>query len=174
MRLGKRILGLLAGIMCFGALASCNKGNEPQPTENKATIETIYYCDAGNGKEASFSEVAYSELSKKEFTDKYWYFTIAFKPNKEVVVKGISATISGGVEGYEGKTVVAYSNVLEKRSGNNTNIIDNNGIKYESLGNNLSYTLNVTVSTDKYFEFIFLTGDNQSFSNVKITFEEVK
>lgn len=172
MRLGKKILGLLAGIMCFGALASCNKGNEPTNTEEKATIETIYYCDAGTDKEASFSEVAYSELSNKKFTDKYWYFTIAFKPNKEVVVKGITATISGGEEGYEGKTVSAYSNVVEKRTGNRAKITA--GERYESLGNSLSYTLNVTVTTDKYFEFMFCTGDNQSFSNVKITFEEVK
>ena len=172
MRLGKRILGLFAGIMCFGALASCNKGNEPTNTEEKAPIETVYYCDSRKGNEASFSEVAYSELSNKEFTDKYWYFTIAFKPNKEVVVKGISATISGGVEGYEGKPVSAYSNVLENRSGEAGKILA--GERYESLGNSLSYTLNVTVSTDKYFEFVVLTGDKQSFSNVKITFEEVK
>lgn len=172
MRLGKKILGLLAGIMCFGALASCNKGTEPTNTEEKATIETVYYCNGKNEGEVGFSEVAYSELVNKEFTDKYNFFTIAFKPNKEVVVKGITATISGGVEGYEGKTVVAYSNVLETRSGDAGKI--RAGERYESLGNELSYALNVTVSTDKYFEFVFLTGDTQSFSNVKITFEEVK
>ena len=171
MRLGKRILGFLAGIMCLGALASCNKGTEPTNTEEKATIETIYYCDAGNGKEASFSEVAYSSLATSTF-ESYKSFTIAFKPNKEVLVKGITATISGGEEGYEGKTVSAYSNVLESRTGDKAKIAT--GERYESLGNSLSYALNVTVTTDKYFEFVVLTGDKQSFSNVKITFEEVK
>lgn len=171
MRLGKKILGLLAGIMCFGALASCNKGTEPTNTEEKATIETIYYCDSRNDKEVSFSEVAYNSLTTTTF-ENYTSFTIAFKPNKEVKVTSVTATISGGEEGYEGKTVYAYSNVLEKRTGNKAKLTP--GIEYNSLGNSLSYTLNVTVSTDKYFEFLFLTSDKQSFSNVKITFEEVK
>ena len=173
MRLGKRILGLLAGIMCFGALASCNKGNEPTNTEEKATIETIYYCDSKVEKEGTFSELAYTELSSKTFSDKYKYFTIAFKPNKEVVVKGITATMSNGDYNYEGEKVPAYSNVLERRTGDRAKLTDG-GTRYECLGNSLSYTLDVTVTTDKYFEFVFFTPDAQSFSNVKITFEEVK
>lgn len=171
MRLGKRILGLLAGIMCFGALASCNKGNEPQPTENKSTIETIYYCDSRNDKEVSFSEVAYNSLTTTTF-ENYTSFTIAFKPNKEVKVTSVTATISGGQEGYEEKKVSAYSNVVEKRTGDKAKITP--GTRYECLGNSLSFTIDVTVSTDKYFEFMILTGDAQTFSNVKITFEEVK
>lgn len=171
MRLGKRILGLLAGIMCFGALASCNKGNEPQPTENKATIETVYYCNSKMESEGTFSEVAYSSLATSTF-EKYTSFTIAFNPNKEVKVTSVTATINGGEEGYEGKKVSAYSNVVEKRTGDKSKITP--GTRYEALGNSLSYTLDVTVSTDKYFEFMILTGDAQTFSNVKITFEEIK
>lgn len=172
MRLGKKILGLLAGIMCFGALASCNKGTEPTNTNEKATIETIYYCDSKVENEGTFSELAYTELSSKTFSDKYKYFTIAFKPNKEVVVKSITTTITGEAD-YTERKVPAYSNVLEKRTGDRAKLTDG-GTRYECLGNSLSYTLNVTVTTDKYFEFVFFTPDAQSFSNVKITFEEVK
>ena len=64
MRLGKRILGLLAGIMCFGALASCNKGNEPTNTEEKATIETVYYCNSKMESEGTFSEVFKAQVIK--------------------------------------------------------------------------------------------------------------
>ena len=88
-------------------------------------------------------------------------------------MKGITATMSNGDYNYEGEKVPAYSNVLEKRIGDRAKLTDA-GTRYECLGNSLSYSLNVTVSTDKYFEFVFFTPDAQSFSNVKITFEEVK
>ena len=89
------------------------------------------------------------------------------------VVKRITATMSNGDYSYEGEKVPADSNVLKKRIGDRAKLTDG-GTRHECLGNSLSYTLNVTVSTDKYFEFVFFTPDAQSFFNVKITFEEVK
>jgi hypothetical protein len=70
------------------------------------------------------------------------------------VVKRITATMSNGDYSYEGEKVPADSNVLKKRIGDRAKLTDG-GTRHECLGNSLSYTRNVTVSTDKYFEFVF-------------------
>ena len=103
MRLGKKILGLFAGIMCLGALASCTKGgSETTPKEDKL-YEKIEYSgwvknnpnedDNAPSTKTAMSESEINYISKREFF-------IWFKTNMKVNIISIDATFTYKNEDY--------------------------------------------------------------------------
>lgn len=100
MRLGKKILGVFAGIMCLGALASCSKGgSETTPKEEKLYDKleysgyTYYEDESVPVKKTATSEEEVTYKSKREFF-------IWFKTNMKVNIISIDVTFTYKSEDY--------------------------------------------------------------------------
>lgn len=180
MRLGKRILGLFAGIMCLGALASCTKGgSETTPKEEKPAIETIYVARSTTEEEGSFSEYTLDTLStaKVDTQRNAGGIVVCFKPSKDIKVKSFSFSFNNvyNNENLEQSMVRTY---LSKNKTTDSSIImdvEKGAIKYDNqvtISSDFTITIGEKISTDKYFHFIIYEGGE--WSNVRIDYEEVK
>ena len=103
MRLGKKILGLFAGIMCLGALASCTKGGSETTPKEEKLYEKIEYSgwvrsnpnedDNAPSTKTAMSESEINYISKREFI--FW-----FKTNMSVEITSIDITFTYKNEDY--------------------------------------------------------------------------
>lgn len=172
MRLGKRILGLLAGIMCFGALASCQKEKDPE----KPVIETIYVANATTQDENSWKEYTLENLNEaKVLVDNGTGIVICFKPNKDIKVVSISMSFDNvkNLTNLDQATIRTYRDT--KKTNDRVNLLDEKkGSKvYDNqvtLSSNFTVTLNEEVTTDKYFHFTIYEGGD--WSNIRLNYTE--
>ena len=99
MRLGKKILGLFAGIMCLGALASCtNGGSETTPTKEEPVIEKVYVSHScGDNESPEWKEYTLENLNTCKLTNTKLIgggIVISFQAKKELKVKSISVSFN--------------------------------------------------------------------------------
>ena len=96
MRLRKRILGIFAGIMCLGALASCTKSGESTTKEEKLYDKLEYSGwvssnpngdDNAPSTKTAMSESEINYISKREFF-------VWFKTNLSVEITSIDVTFT--------------------------------------------------------------------------------
>ena len=180
MRLGKRILGLFAGIMCLGALASCSKGgSETTPKEEKPAIETIYVASATTEEEGKWSEYTLDTISTATVDTKRnaGGIVVCFKPTKNIKIKSFSLSFNNKYnnENLEQNSVRTY--LAKNKTTDSTKImnLEKGAIEYDdqvTISSDFTITIGETISTDKYFHFIIYEGGE--WSNVRIDYEEVK
>lgn len=172
MRLGKRILGLLAGIMCFGALASCQKENESE----KPVIETVYVANSATQEEKPWKEYTLENLSEaKVLADKGYGIVICFKPNKDIKVVSISMSFDNikNLTNLDETLIRTYKDT--KKTNDTVNLWDEKkGSKvYDNqvtLSSDFTVTLNEEVTPDEYFHFTIYEGGD--WSNIRLNYTE--
>lgn len=172
MRLGKRILGLLAGIMCFGALASCQKEKEPE----KPVIETVYVANSATQRENSWKEYTLDNLNEaKVLAENGTGIVICFKPNKDIKVVSISMSFDNvkNLTNLDETLIRTYRDT--KKTNDRVNLWDEKkGSKvYDNqvaLSSDFTVTLNEEVTPDEYFHFTIYEGGD--WSNIRLNYTE--
>lgn len=103
MRLGKKILGVFAGIMCLGALASCSKGGSETTPKEEKLYDKIEYSgwvrsNPNEDENAPITKTATSE-SEINYSSKR-EFILWFKTNISVKIISIDVTFTYKSEDY--------------------------------------------------------------------------
>lgn len=173
MRFGKKILGLLAGIMCLGALASCNSGAK------KGAIEKVYmYLGSGDPVYTEYTVETMNQAKggtyegdEIDIGEAY----IVVCPTKDVTIKSVT---------YHFKNTQKYDTERLKNSTYFTAILDKKATKYNEAyqsktkeavsidlnQSDFTITLNKTAPAGKYFHIIISEGGE--WSNISLTYEE--
>lgn len=164
MRLSKKILGILAGIMCIGALASCQTGKE---AENPA-IETVY-MKKGNHiakNRTEYDETPYKELASFEKLLDGIY--LSFKPKYDIYIHTISIDVEGSTD-----NLALYS------CGSSSSLTDEygKGIGYDFMDEINLKKSNKIIIEKKYSSsdyFYFAMDDYCQYSNIQIDYSKEK
>lgn len=198
MRLGKKILGLFAGIMCLGALASCSKGgSETTPKEEKLYDKIEYSGDRDNDPYVDSYPRTRSATSEAEinYASRDGFF-VWFKSKMSVKIVSIDLTIKYKQEDWcpSGEYNVNYYTFIINPASEylvtEYNIPVFNCMDYlythpsyskssstypvpeRNVPYSFNYQINRDVAKDNYFIF-YLNIYSSTFSNVKINYEKI-
>ena len=177
MRLGKKILGLFAGIMCLGALASCTKGgSETTPTKEEPAIEKVYVSHScGDNESPEWKEYTLENLNSCKLTNTKLIgggIVISFQAKKELKVKSISVSFNNILNSENITNVSATSRIYTSKDSHRSFFNDYTSQQHISLTEDTKISLNDTVEQGKYYNFLIYKGGE--WSNVRIDYEEVK
>ena len=174
MRLGKRILGLLAGIMCFGALASCNSGTK------KGAIEKVYmFLGEGDPVYKEYTVETMNQAKGGTYAgDKYdlgkAYVVVC--PTKDVTIKSVTYHFEN-TQKYTTERLANskyFTAILDKKASTYNEAFQHQTKEAVAIDLNQSdftITLNKTAPAGKYFHIIISEGGE--WSNISLTYEEI-
>ena len=199
MRLGKRILGIFAGIMCLGALASCTKGGSESTTKEEIKLydEINYSGDRDNDPyDDSFPATRTSTSEEKiNYASKDGFF-VWFKSKISAKITSIDLTITYKQGDWcpEGEYNANYYTYIINPASESLvteynipvfNCQDyllthpsssKSSSTYPAPERNIpyssNYAINRTVEKENYFIFYLHISDG-TFSNLKINYEKI-
>ena len=201
MRLGKRILGVFAGIMCLGALVSCSKGGSETTPKEEKLYDKLEYSGYTMGKEDEAVPVKKTATSEEEVTYKSKReFFIWFKTNMKVNIISIDVTFTYKNEDYSptdpasdwGSKINYITYIINPATDslvNEDNLsifncresLESKSKEQKTLTNqphtekntpySFNYPINRGIEKENYFVFR-LKIDEATFSNFKINYEK--
>lgn len=177
MRLGKKILGLFAGIMCLGALASCSKGgSETTPTKEEPVIEKVYVAEPYSYPASpEWKEYTLENLNSCKLTNTKLIgggIVISFQAKKELKVKSISVSFNNVLNASDTTRIIANSLISKSKTADDMDLNEFTSQQLITVTTDNKIVLNETVELGKYYNF--LIGIGGEWSNIRIDYEEVK
>ena len=201
MRLGKKILGVFAGIMCLGALASCSKGGSETTPKEEKLYDKLEYSGYTRGKEDEAVPVKKTATSEEEVTyNSKREFFVWFKTNMSVEITSIDVTFTYKNEDYSptdpesdwGSKITYITYIINPTTDslvNEDNLsifnyresLETKSKEQKTLTNqphiekntpySFNYPINREIEKGNYFVFR-LKIDEATFSNLKINYEK--
>ena len=201
MRLGKKILGVFAGIMCLGALASCSKGGSEATPKEEKLYDKLEYSGYTMGIEDEAVPVKKTATSEEEVTYKSKReFFIWFQTNMKVNITSIDVTFTYKNEDYSptdpasewGSTINYITYIINPATDslvNEDNLsifnyresLESKSKEQKTLTNqphtekntpySFNYPINREIEKGNYFVFRLRISE-ATFSNLKINYEK--
>ncbi len=202
MRLGKKILGVFAGIMCLGALASCSKGGSETTPKEEKLYDKLEYSGYTMGKEDEAVPVKKTATSEEEVTyNSKREFFVWFKTNMSVNITSIDVTFTYKNEDYSptdpasewGSTINYITYIINPATDslvNEDNLsifnyresLESKSKEQKALANqphtekntpySFNYPINREIEKGNYFVFRLRISE-ATFSNLKINYEKI-